>query len=125
MKIPLRLDQNGGLSSKAAQIKALERDILASQKGDWNAKNNLVRTFMPLLTSLGQKRTHDTGQLNRLIEAGKTGLMLAAKKYRPAIGPDKFQVFALDFIESAMERAERSGAGGGLRGLFGRIFGRG
>jgi len=119
MKIPLNMGNNGGLSSKAAQIKTLERDILATKKGDWNAKNNLVRTFLPLLTSLAEKRTSDLGQKNKLIEAGKEGLFTATRKYKEHIGADKFQVFALDFIESSMDSPKNSG------GFFARLFGRG
>lgn len=119
MKIPLNMGNNGGQSTKAAQIKTLERDILASKKGDWNAKNNLVRTFMPLLNSLAEKRTSDTGQKNKLIEAGKEGLFNAAGRYKENMGADKFQVFALDFIESSMDSSGKSG------GFFARLFGRG
>ncbi|OGV66536.1 MAG: hypothetical protein A2283_07345 [Lentisphaerae bacterium RIFOXYA12_FULL_48_11] len=119
MKIPLNMGNNGGQSSKAAQIKTLERDILATRKGDWNAKNNLVRTFLPLLTSLAEKRTSDVGHKNKLIEAGKEGLFIAARKYKENMGANKFQVFALDFIESSMDSSGKS------VGFFARLFGRG
>jgi len=118
MKIPLNMG-NGSQSSKAAQFKILERDILATKKGDWNAKNNLVRTFMPLLTSLAEKRSTDIAQKNKLIEAGKEGLFTAARKYRENLGADKFQVFALDFIESCMDNS------GKKVGFFARLFGGG
>ena len=122
MKIPLNLQQNGTQSSKAAQAKALERDIKASKKGDWNAKHNLVRTFTPLLTSLAQKRAKDVVQVNAYIEAGKAGLFQAVRKYKSNIGPGKFQVFALDFIERSMDRAAKGQNPAG--GFFSRLLSR-
>ena len=119
MKIPLNLGNNGPQSSKAAQFKMLERDILATKKGDWNAKNNLIRSFMPLLTSLAEKRSQDTAKKNKLIDAGKEGLFSAAKKYREGIGADKFQIFALDFIEARMDNIDKK------VGFFARLFGKG
>lgn len=116
MKIPLKLGQNGMQSSKAAEAKVLERDVLAAKKGDWQAKNNLIRTFTPLITSLAKKRSNNTSETNKYIEAGKNGLLAAAKKYKQNIGPDKFQVFALDFIETSMDRTDKKG------GFFSRLF---
>ena len=117
MKIPLHMSQNGSQSNKAAQQKAIERDVLAAKKGDWNARSNLARTFMPLLTSLARKRSEDNAQVNRLIELGKEGLYQAAKRYKPSIGADKFQIFALDFIEASMDGKAKNG------GFFSRLFG--
>ncbi|MDD4871725.1 MAG: hypothetical protein PHR77_14305 [Kiritimatiellae bacterium] len=118
MKIPLNMGNNGNQSSKAAQFKSLEREILATKKGDWNAKNNLVRTFMPLLISLAEKRSTDNAQKNKLIDAGKEGLFTAARKYKENIGAEKFQIFALDFIESNMDNLDKN------VGFFARLFGR-
>jgi len=117
MKIPLNLGQNGQQSSKAAQARALEHDILAAKKGDWNAKSNLIRTFMPLITSLAEKRSSDVANVNKYIEAGKNGLVTAAKKYKQSLGPENFQVFALDFLEASMDRVGRRG------GILSRFFG--
>jgi DNA-directed RNA polymerase specialized sigma subunit len=119
MKIPLNMGNNSNQSSKAAQFKILEREILATKKGDWNAKNNLIRTFTPLLTSLAEKRSSDPAQKNKLMDAGKEGLFNAARKYKESIGPDKFQIFALDFIESNMDNLGKN------VGFFARLFGRG
>jgi DNA-directed RNA polymerase specialized sigma subunit len=118
MKIALNMGQADGLSGKH-QLAAFEREILAAKGGDWEAKNNLARRFAPLLTSLAQKRTADTGEINKFIEAGKKGLLKAAGKYKSNIHPDKFQVFALDFIEREMNIAAKGG-GGFLARLFGR-----
>lgn len=118
MKIPLHMGQDGRQSSRAAHQKAVERDILAAKKGDWNAKNSLVRAFTPLLTTLAEKRSSDTGEINRYIDAGKNGLLRAAGKYKVSIGAGGFQIFALDFIESSMDRLEGKG------GFFSRLFNR-
>ena len=48
MKIPLKLGQNGVQSTRAAEAKAVEHDVLAAKKGDWNAKNSLIRSFQML-----------------------------------------------------------------------------
>ena len=119
MKIPLNAGNNAGQSGKAAQMKVLERDILATKKGDWNAKNNLVRTFTPLITSLCEKRSSDNAQKHKLFEAGKEGLFAAVRKYKESMGPEKFQVFALDFIEESMENSGKN------VGFFARLFGKG
>jgi len=116
MKIPLNLN-NGTQSTKAAQAHVLERDILAAKKGDWDAKNNLVRTFTPLITTLAEKRSSDISEINKYIEAGKNGLFAAAKKYKKSIGPAGFHISAADFIEASMDRPGKEG------GLFSRLFG--
>lgn len=115
MKIPLHLGQNESTSVRAAQLKALERDLASARKGDWEAKHALVRTFMPLLRSLAEKRASEPAAINTLLDNGKEGLLKAAKKFKVTNGADKFQVFALDFIEAAMDRK----SGGFLSTLFG------
>jgi DNA-directed RNA polymerase specialized sigma subunit len=117
MKIPLNLGQNASQSSSQAHAKILERDILAAQKGDWNAKNNIVRTFTPLLTSLASKRSSDVEKINDYIEAGKKGLFDAAKKYKQGTA-DRFNIFALNFIEKEMDAVDHGG------GFFARLFGK-
>lgn len=104
-------------NKKAKEDRRHEASIMGAKRGDWDAKANLVRTYLPLLTSLAQKRSTNTAELNAMIEAGKHGLMAAAKKYKPSTGPDGFQLFALDFIEASMDRAD--GTGGGL---FSKLF---
>ncbi|MFC1497223.1 hypothetical protein ACFLS1_01955 [Verrucomicrobiota bacterium] len=117
MKIPLGYGNNSGQSGKAAQAKMLERDITKAKQGDWEAKKNLVRTFSHLLNSLAQKRSDKPAKINQYVEAGKNGLYTAAKKYKINNGPKGFQIFALDHIEAAMDRSDKSG-------FFSRLFGR-
>jgi len=117
MKIALNMGQSDGLSNKE-QMRDLERVILAAKDGDWDAKNSLTRKFMPLLTSLIEKRSKNPQESGRLMEAGKAGLQKAARKYKKSVLPEKFQVFALDFIEREMDKVQNSGGG-----FFSRIFG--
>lgn len=119
MKIPLHIGQeNGSESPHAQQVKALDRDLKGARNGDWNSKTNLIRTFMPLLHNLAEKRASTPADLNLCIEAGKNGLLEAINKYKPSVGPERFQIFALEYIESAMDRRKKSG-----RGFFARLFG--
>jgi DNA-directed RNA polymerase specialized sigma subunit len=122
MKISLNMGQEEG-DSRAAQQRVLERDVLGAKAGDWNAKNSLVRLFTPLLASLAEKRTNDAALRNQLIEAGKQGLFDAARKYKPNVGIVHFRVFALDFIEAAMDHAARASSSSG-GGFLSRLFGR-
>jgi DNA-directed RNA polymerase specialized sigma subunit len=126
MKIALNMS-NGTQSSKEAQAKLLEREVLAAKKGDWNAKSALVRTFMPLLHSLSEKRCSTNAEINRLIEAGKNGVFAAARKYKPGTEGERFQIFAVSFIEKEMDREQavmRDEQSPRPRGFFARLFGR-
>jgi len=117
MKIPLNLQTNGAPSAESTHAKLLEHDIAAAQKGDWNAKNSIARSFMPLLTSLAEKRSTDVAKVNEYIEAGKAGLFAAVKKHKPGAA-DNFQIFAVDFIENSMDNLGKEG------GFLSRLFGR-
>jgi DNA-directed RNA polymerase sigma subunit (sigma70/sigma32) len=116
VKISLNLNQNDYATPEATREKAIERDVEACKRNDWEAKTRLVQTFMPLLTSLAKKRTQETATLNRYIEAGKEGLTDAARHFNQTSGT-KFQLFALNYIEQAMNRVNRPG-------FFARLFGR-
>lgn len=118
MKIALNMGQDTDLTGSAAQDKALERDVLAAKRGDWTAKENLARTFNPLLQKLAAKRSRDAAKVADLMKAGKDGLALAARKYKPADGPHKFRISAVDYVEQAMDKAMKGS-------LFARLFGRG
>lgn len=116
MKISLNLNQNDYATPEAAREKAIERDVEACKRNDWEAKTRLIQAFMPLLTSLAKKRTQETAAFNRYIEAGKEGLADAARHYNSSSGT-RFQLFALNYIEQAMNRVSRPG-------FFARLFGR-
>jgi DNA-directed RNA polymerase sigma subunit (sigma70/sigma32) len=118
MKIPLKLGQDSQQSTRAAETKVLANDIAAAKGGDWNAKSNLIRTFLPLIVSLAEKRGHDAAAVSKYVEAGKEGLLKAVKKYKPAVGADHFRIFALDFIMASLDRMDKGG------GFLARLFGR-
>ena len=116
MEIPLQFHHDDIETNRAAKFKLLEHDILAAKKGNWEAKNNLVRVFTPLISSLAQKRSSHTSEINKYIEAGKNGLFTAVRKYKQNVGPDKFQIFALNFIEASMDGMHKE------EGFFSRLF---
>jgi DNA-directed RNA polymerase specialized sigma subunit len=118
VKIPLHILASETVSVAEAQAKAVERDVLAVKKGDYAAQQSLLRTFAPLITSIAQKRTTDPAMVKQYIDAGKEGLLKAARKYTHSMGAEKFQFLALDCIQGAMDRSD----GGG--GFFSRLFGR-
>ncbi len=94
MKIPLKM--NGQQGSYKPAVGISERDILAVKNGDWTAKNNLFKTFQPLFLKLAERRAEEPAEIAKFIEKGKTGLLLATKKYKTSVGADRFQIFALD-----------------------------
>lgn len=115
MKIALNLNEKDTYTPDGEdQEKAIERDVGACKRGDWEAKTRLIQTFMPLLTSLAKKRSSDTATVNLYIEAGKEGLMGAMRHHKPASNA-KFQIFALPYIEDAIDRVNRPG-------WFARLF---
>jgi len=122
MKIPLNVGgSDKGRSANRAQDAALEKDVAHAKRGDWEAKNRVVKAFTPLITDLAQKRAkNDTPLMNRYIDAGKEGVQKAIKKYRPG-SANKFQLFVLDHIETSM--GSSSGGKGG--GFFSKLFGKG
>jgi DNA-directed RNA polymerase specialized sigma subunit len=117
VKIALNLNQKDSYVPDGLEHeKAIERDVLACRRGDWEAKTRLTQAFLPLLTSLAKKRSQDTAAVNRYIEAGKEGIQAAVRHSKASSGT-KFEIFALSFIENAMNRADRPGW---LARLFGR-----
>ncbi len=119
MKIALNMDELSSGDKKATEGKALEKLILATGNGDFEARDTLYQHYLPLLTSLAKKRTSNVAEINQFIERGKAGLITATRKYKTSIGSDKFKLFALNYIEKSMD------AGSGKGGLFSRLFGSG
>lgn len=118
MKISLNIDGTNGQSDKSAQSRALERLIIDAKKGDFESKELLAQKFRPLMVSLAEKRTKDPVLFNKYMEAAREGLLAAAGKYSPSVGPNGFQLFALDFIEANLDRVGKGG------GFFARLFGK-
>lgn len=119
MRIPLNMKQSADTSSKAAQEQVLEHDILATKRGDWDARRSLNRHFQGLISTLASKRTDDPMRQRTYLEAGQEGLNIAAKRYKKNIGADRFHIFALDFIQAAMDGVDKP------EGFLSRLFRRG
>ena len=117
MKRPLNPGSNGGQSSSAARIQALERDLQAAKRGDWEAKRRVESSMMPILQDLAKKRASSNAEINNMIDAGKQGIAVAIKKFKPGMGADRFQIFALRFIEDKMDNPNSGG-------FFSKLFGR-
>jgi len=116
MKIPLHSGNGGGQTTAAARSEALEKDIQAAQRGDWKARQRIESMMITLLTDLARKRASSNSEINVLIEAGKQGIAIAVKKYKTSMGADRFQIFALRFIEAKMDNPDSGG-------FFARLFG--
>lgn len=117
MKIPLGV-QREAETGKQAENRQLTAWISASKKGDWEARKQLARAFAPLLQKLADKRAGgDTATRNQLMNQGREGLETAARKFDLRNGPQHFRIFALEYIEKAMDSPKR-------RGLLTRWFGR-
>ncbi len=104
------------LSGPAARMRVLERDLVAAKRGDWEAKHRVERALMPLLTTMAKKRASNNAAINALIDRGKEGIAIAIKKFKGGTSGDRFQIFALPFIESRMDKSERTG-------FLARLFG--
>ncbi len=118
MKIPLRTGGEG-LSGKATpHTNISESDILAAKRGDWAARANLTKALHPLLLTLAHKRASDPTLLGELLEAGRQGVIQAAKHYKPSLGAGRFSVFALDYIEVCMEEVLKKPR----KGFWHRLF---
>ena len=117
MKIPLSgIKNDQPTTGVAARNQALEKNINAAKRGDWEAKHYVERSLMPVLKKLAEKRACDTAGYNRLIAAGKEGIANAIRKFPTNTPADRFQIFALPFIEEAMNKSQK-------KGLWKRWFG--
>ncbi len=117
MKIPLSgNDKDTATTGVTARAKALEKDIRAAKKGDWEARHRVERNLMPLLKKLAERRSSDTPGFNRMIESGKSGIVTALRKVPADIPGDRFQIFALPYIEEAMDKPNK-------QSLWQRLFG--
>ncbi len=117
MRIPLSGSGNDKVTTGvAARNQALEKSIRAAKKGDWEARRQVERSLMPLLKKLSEKRAEDTATFNNMIEAGKSGIATAIRKVPANTPGDRFQIFALPYIEEAMEKSRK-------KSLWKRLFG--
>ena len=93
-----------GRSGRQGISKAL---VASAAGGDFQSCEELVRCFMPVLQDLSKRRTNGVQQRNVLIDAGKRGLLQAARRYQARGAAKKdFKLFALPYIEKGMNVAE-------------------
>lgn len=119
MKIPLTPSSQEGDTPAAHKLRKLANDLAAARRSDWSARDRVVHHFTPLICSLADRRTQDPQARQRLIEAGKAGLVTAIGRFNPATGAERFQLFALEFIEHRMDNPDKRG------GLLSRLLRRG
>lgn len=117
MKIPLNVNQDADPTSAAAQDRVLEQHIAAVKSGDWTAKQGLFKEFTSLLTSAAERRSKDPDKQRLYIEAGRSGLVKAAKHHRATNSAHGYRIAAVEFIENAMDRVDKGS-------ILGRLFGR-
>ena len=110
MAVPVHLN-NVDLSGKQLRFEELERCIASCQAGELRERIRLARNFRPLIRSLAERRAggaRAVNEINRLCALGREGLYEAAMNYTPKIGAQHFRVFALDYIERAMDGQKKS-----------------
>ncbi len=117
MKIPLNTGSHEGETPSDQKLRKLSADLTAARRNDWEARDRIISSFTPLLRKLAEQHTADAAQRARLIEAGKAGIVTAIRKFNPDQGAERFQLFALEFIEKQMDRKPSSG------GILSRLFG--
>jgi DNA-directed RNA polymerase specialized sigma subunit len=79
--------------------------IAGCRLGDIESRRALEKNFYPLLVMLATKRVGaNPAARNPLIENGKQGLRRAVDHFPKRALPRRFRIFALDYIEAAMDR---------------------
>ncbi len=115
MKVTLSQDEVTNLAAANAQTETLEKAIAGCKLGDWEAKHDLERQFASLIAMLAEKRVGDDHKArNFLMERGREGLYRAAKKFPKNGQVRQFRIFAIDHIETAMDKP---------KGFLARLFG--
>jgi DNA-directed RNA polymerase specialized sigma subunit len=113
MKITLNMGKDQGGPNPGAALKNVLDGV---RTGDWKFKQQLAKMFIPLITTMAEKRAKDIPAINALIEAGTNGLHEAAEKFGKNEPPEKFQLFALTFIEKHMDGGNKP------EGFLARLF---
>ena len=110
MNAPIKLHGSVDPSGRNFELEMLERCLSRCQTGDLREHMQLARKFRPLIRTLAEKRVGDPGnikEINRLCALGREGLYEAVLEYTPKVGIAHFRLFALDFIERAMDTKPR------------------
>jgi DNA-directed RNA polymerase specialized sigma subunit len=116
MKIALNLNQESTATIGAVQDKELEQLILMTRSGDWAAKERLAKMFLPVIQDMASKRSDSGIDHALLVDAGRRGVVKAAKKSGPSQGAHGFRISVVEHIERAVDRAAK---GSILSKLFG------
>jgi DNA-directed RNA polymerase specialized sigma subunit len=106
MNIPVKLHGSVDPSGRQCELESLGNCILNCQTGDLREHMRLARIFRPLIRTLAEKRAggpDNVKEINRLCALGREGLYEAILEYTPKVGISRFRVFALDYIERAMD----------------------
>ncbi len=106
MNANLKLHGSVDPSGKHSELEALENCIAKCQAGDLREHMRLARNFRPLIRTLAEKRAGGPAnikEINRLCSLGREGLYEAALEYTQKVGGLHFRVFALNYIERAMD----------------------
>ena len=104
MKIPLSQNELAELST-TGEMEAFKQAIEGSRLGDWESKHKLDRFFTPLIQFLaGRRAGNNAVLLNDLTERARGGLHRAAKQFPRHTPARRFWIFALDYIETSMDR---------------------
>lgn len=106
MNAPLKLHGSVDPSGRNAELEFLERCLAKCQAGDLREHMQLARKFRPLIRTLAEKRAggpENVKEINRLASLGREGLYEAVLEYNPKVGIGHFRLFALDYIERAMD----------------------
>ena len=98
-------------------MQALQRNLEAAKRGDWEAKKRVIASMNDVLQDMARKRAATTEDFNALLEAGREGVATAIKKYKLKNGAERFQIFAINFIEQKMDNPSSGG-------FFAKLFGR-
>ena len=109
MKIAFSQDEVATLSGSGAHAEELAQAVAGCKLGDLESRHALERQFAPLITMLAGKRTGADNHVarNELIDRGREGLYRAAKRFPPRESIRRFRLFALDYIEAAMDKPVR------------------
>lgn len=79
------------------------------EKGDFDAKTELIEYNLKLVVSIASKRTDDSDKLLEMIQDGSTGLIRAAEKFDWRKG-FKFSTYATWWIKQSIQRGQENTA---------------
>jgi DNA-directed RNA polymerase specialized sigma subunit len=105
MKAAISQNELAELNAASNDHALLAKLIAACRLGDIEARRALEKNFYPLLMMLATKRVgSNPADRNPLIETGKQGLRRAVDHFPKRELSRRFRIFALDYIEAAMDQ---------------------